>query len=128
MYGKIDKEHVREHATRQIVCRRGTARSRQIAKGSGPLTMLRKAMRRCLSNRRLPPTVMQALSFNYRMGAKMTRITEASDFIIEILGKMTGQRPKPSLWHNVERFLLGVIIFLLLGALAVRIVTWVAAL
>lgn len=58
----------------------------------------------------------------------MLRIAEALDFIIEVLGKITGQRPKSGFWHNVERFLLGVIIVFLLGALAVRIVSWVAAL
>lgn len=45
------------------------------------------------------------------------------DSIIEALGRLTGHRPKPGLWHSVERWLVGGLLIFLLFALMIRIFT-----
>lgn len=47
------------------------------------------------------------------------------DAIIEGLGRLTGHRPKPGLWHSVERWLIGGLLIFLLWALMVRTFTWI---
>lgn len=45
------------------------------------------------------------------------------DTIIKIMGRLIGQSPKPELWHNVERWLIGGLLIFLLCALTVRTFT-----